>query len=252
MTRDSYSTPCHPSEGWDPAPLRINILLFFVQSYVTTIPTLTYFQKGAQPALLIHSGTHGDEYGVIESVKKYLEKNESRLPDFIWVPEVSPTAVAARTRRNAQGNDLNRAFVRDASDREAVANLNIINAYSFKYFISFHEDLEFPDFYMYDSVDARETESFRKFYEGIRADGVGVHNGLDDANDPALGFEIQNCYFSYQWITGQSRKESGTVWEYLKQHQPQIKRMLNPEIPGNASQKIKDALVKQIFKNFFS
>ena len=50
------------------------------------LPSFEYFIKGKNPKLLIHSGTHGDEFEVIDIVKKCVLKYEDKLPDFVFVP----------------------------------------------------------------------------------------------------------------------------------------------------------------------
>ena len=50
--------------------------------------------------LLILSGMHGDEYEVIDCVKNYLAENTG-LPHYEYISEVSPSAVSRKTRRNA-------------------------------------------------------------------------------------------------------------------------------------------------------
>ncbi len=87
---------------------------------------LKYFIKGSNPRLLIHSGTHGDEWGVIEPVKLAVKKYEDQLPDFVFVPEVSPSAVMNRTRVNSGSVDLNRSFTEGTNESEVLANMKII------------------------------------------------------------------------------------------------------------------------------
>ena len=119
--------------------------------------TINYFQKGKSPKLLLMSGTHGDEYGVIQPLKNIIDKYSEKLPDFIFIPEFSPTAVKLKTRRNKFNHDVNRNFFENTDDPEAKTVMNIVANFNFKMGISFHEDIEYDSFYMYDSekMDAK-------------------------------------------------------------------------------------------------
>src|SRR3989344_8617189 len=97
-----------------------------IKKVSSTNPDFYYFLKGSHPKLLIHSGTHGDEYEVIDLVEKYIRRYEAKLPDFIFVPKVSPSAVAAKTRKNSQNADINRTFSTNSIDPEVRENIKIL------------------------------------------------------------------------------------------------------------------------------
>ena len=111
-----------------------------MRKYQTSEPSLFYYQTGENPRLLIHTGTHGDEYEVIDLVMEAVKKYEDYLPSFVFVPVVSPSAVAKRTRNNGRGIDMNREFYSDSDDKEVVANIEILENKEFDLFVSFHED----------------------------------------------------------------------------------------------------------------
>lgn len=64
------------------------------------VGSVNYYQKGTNPKILIHCGTHGDEYRSITPLTNYVLENHENLNDFIFVPEFSPTAVQQKTRTN--------------------------------------------------------------------------------------------------------------------------------------------------------
>lgn len=208
--------------------------------------TLQCVKKGDQPKWLIHTGTHGDEAGVIGSVEKYLESHWDEMPDFVWVREVSPSAVELGTRKNKYGHDLNRMFKGQPeaiTDPEARANLALLDGWQFEVFISVHEDpTHYNAFYCYDSHDARADARFEEFFEKIFAHGVHAYTGVDDPADPALGNHIQDGYCS----SGREA-EDGTTFDYLYRIARVCGRRLNPEIPGAAKQETKDFIVSAFF-----
>lgn len=205
--------------------------------------TLRYVQKGECPLWLIHTGTHGDESGVIDSVRKYLEVNWNKMPDFLWVIEVSPSAVELETRKNKYGHDLNRCFRDGADDPEFSANLALLSGRQFADFISVHEDPDhFNTFYCYDSYDAQNDSRLWDFFNKIFARGIHGFTGVDDPNDPVLRNDIKNGYrFLEQEI------EDGTTFDYFYRIGCVRGRRLNPEVPGLASQETKDFVVKAFF-----
>jgi predicted deacylase len=125
--------------------------------------TISYYKKGVKPILLLMSGTHGNEYKVIKPLINIVYLYSSKLPDFIFIPEVSPSAVKKHTRENDSNNDLNRKFTEQTDDTEARTIMRIVSNYNFKLGISFHEDPELNSFYMYDcaKMDIDILNNFR-------------------------------------------------------------------------------------------
>jgi hypothetical protein len=210
---------------------------------------LSCVKKGDRPKWLIHTGTHGDEAGVIGSVEKYLESHWDEMPEFVWVRKVSPSAVERGTRVNKYGNDLNRMFRGDPesiTDPEAIANLELLKLFQpFEVFISVHEDPEYYNaFYCYDShkLQSENDSQWDEFLKKIFAYGIHAHNGLDDSQDPTLGNLIQNGYYSPEKET-----EDGTTFDYLYRIGRVCSRRLNPEIPGTAKPETKDFIVAAFF-----
>ncbi len=208
----------------------------------TQIP---YFVRGGSPTLLLHSGTHGDEYGVIESVKKAVEKYEERLPDFIYVPVVSPSAVAKRTRQNGDGVDLNRSFFDDTNIGEVEANLAIVRDLSFELLVTFHEDTDLESgFYVYDYGNRlNERREWTEFKEKMNEMGVGLHCGKDDPYDPDLNYLFTDGYTTYD-LPNRGAFDTWAVENGV------AKKAATPEIPGRLSQILKDRIVDLFFQKF--
>lgn len=206
----------------------------------------TYFTSGKFPKLLIHTGTHGDEYEVIDIVKKYLEVHESDLPSFIYVPQVSPSAVKAKTRFNARENDLNRVFYTDSNDPEVLFNIDVIKKGPFDLFVSFHEDLEYDHYYIYDtSFNSSPTQIVIQHNQQLKLQQIALLNGIDDLTDPSLGYEFVDGYRKFTAINGAPDNGSITIWGLNHGH---IKHVLLPEIPRKVKLDVKKMLVESFFK----
>ena len=103
--------------------------------------------------ILLVAGIHGDEHEVIDCVARALARYQSQLPGAIFIPQMSPSACAARTRQNGEGVDLNRQFLSNTQSAEARAVVERLAGERFDLCLSFHEDLREDKFYFYDSQD---------------------------------------------------------------------------------------------------
>jgi len=155
-----------------------------------SIPPINFYQCGNNPELLILSGIHGDEFHILPYVKAVVEELEVKLPDFVFVPEVSPSAVKLKTRLNGYGNDINRHFGA-LQDPEAVALRELLSKHTFRTRISFHEDLEFhQEFYIYDSASLPQSD-LERIRAQVSALGVTLRNGPDEEG---LDFDVVDGY----------------------------------------------------------
>lgn len=212
----------------------------------TQIP---YFVKGDSPTLLIHAGTHGDEYGVINSVRTAVAKYEDRLPDFIFVPLVSPSAVAARTRVNIDGLDLNRNFFDDSLVSEVEANLAIVRDHKLEMMVTFHEDPYWKStFYLYDiNCGLGAKAAWKEFTNGIEGVGLTLLNGADDSGDPVLNYTFEEGYRYFTKAVEGYRGGSFDAWAIRN---GVLKKALIPEVPGKLSQAKKNKVVDLFFHKF--
>ena len=212
----------------------------------TEIP---YFVSGESPTLLIHAGTHGDESGVIESVQKAVGKYEARLPDFVYVPVVSPSAVAARTRVNVDGLDLNRNFFDASRVSEVEANLSIVRNCKFDLMVTFHEDTFWEStFYLYDiNCGVGEGMSWKKFKDEIEVLGLNLLDGTDDPKDPTLNYTFEDGYHYFSKAAGGYLGGSFDAWAIRN---GVIRGALIPEIPGKLTKEKKNEVVDLFFRRF--
>ena len=204
---------------------------------------ITYYQKGTDPKLLIHTGTHGDEFSVIEPTKNYILKNADTLPDFIFVPEVSPTAVAQKSRKNKQGIDINRSFFEGSDNAEVTDNMELIKDFNFDICISIHEDYEFPSFYMYDSGNL-QSAVWQVFVEKLNLVGMQTYTGFDDLSDPALGYEFKNGYPAFDDAVAENN--SGCFSNHFISRS-KSRRFLMPEVPTQCSKEVKEKVIALLF-----
>lgn len=208
------------------------------------IPELEYFVKGDNPKLLIHSGTHGDEFDVVEFVKKAVEKYEDMLPDFVFVPVVSPSAVNLRTRFNKNGHDLNRTFFDDSEDLEVMSNIEIIGDNKFELFVSFHEDFEFFDYYIYDEgFSNKSTPRVLKNNKNIHDLGINLFSGVDD---PILNTEFVDGYKKFD--LDKNVKNNGMITTWMLST-GRVIDTLTPEIPMRIDLSLKEKIVDTFFKD---
>lgn len=211
------------------------------------LPGFEYFIKGDNPTLLIHCGTHGDEFESIDIVKKCVEKYENKLPDFIFVPVVSPSAVKNKTRLNENGFDLNRIFFSDSKEPEVVENIKVLNGYKFDLFVSFHEDPMSDEYYIYDSgYKTEESEAIKAHNQKLKKLGVNLLNGIDDTEDIDLGYEFKDGYKKFIETKEDLNNGMITVWSMLEKD---IQTCLTPETPGLLDFKKKELIVDTFFKD---
>ncbi len=212
-----------------------------------TLIDFEYYIKGKNPKLLIHSGTHGDEFEVIDLVKEAIVKYEDLLPDFLFVPYVSPSAVKHKIRFNSSGLDTNRIFFADTDEIEVMENIKILKHHTFDLFVSFHEDPESEEYYIYDSgLDKIDNIFVKQHNFFLRSNGIKLLNGLDDVNDPSLGYEFKDGYRKFIETNGMTNNGMTTVWAISEGI---AKNCLVPEIPGLLDIKQKELIVDSFFLN---
>lgn len=189
-----------------------------------------YYTHGTSPRLLIHAGTHGDEYESIDLVTECIKKFESQLPPFIYVPHVSPSAVKQKTRLNGDGQDSNRIYhMNNSLDQEVIWNQQIMMMGEFDLAVSFHEDPVYEEYYIYDESNRDEESALiLKHNQFLAQNNIKLLTGLDDMYDPYLGSHFINGYKKFIF---DNSKDEGEVlnWGMKKGI---IKHALIPEIPG--------------------
>lgn len=205
------------------------------------------FQKGTDTKLLILSGMHGDESDVVVHVTDFISTQAESLPDFVYIPTVSPSAIAQKTRLNYLGHDINRCFVDPIQDPEALQVCNRISTLNHVISLDFHEDSSHEnDFYFYDTGEMSDI-ALDSFREIIQQCGVSLYDGIDDSEDPNLGCHVIQGYVSHGH--DKDAHESGFLTKWMA-HKHIISRAFTFEIPGKGNQDTKKKLVHAIFSFF--
>ncbi len=211
---------------------------------------MEYFIRGENPRLLISSGMHGDEYGVISSVSRAIKIHIDTLPCFIYIPVVNHFGVLNRQRGNASGLDINRGFKNSSMIEESIRLMKLLAAYSLDLSVSFHEDPEFSEFYMYDFASDTDiydiSPHLERFKLKLEEMGTPLFNGIDDVQDPHLGNMFTDGYKIFK--KENLKKDTGQLEEWLLEHNLS-KRVFNPEIPLTLTQGQKDIIVDSFFKD---
>lgn len=204
-----------------------------------------YYISGDDPKLLIHTGTHGDEWEVIGLVESYLRNNEKRLPDFLYVPEVSPSAVAKGTRNNWANRDMNRSFYAHLDDPEVLANIKILKNRKFDLMISFHEDHEFEnEYYVYDvGRDGKENKLVLSHNQLLKERGICLMNRVDSPDDPDLGYLFVDGYKKFEHKDNLDHGIAGWILDTKI-----AEEYLMPEIPMKAKIETKKMIVDTFFE----
>ena len=210
-----------------------------------------YYLKGENPKLLIVSGTHGDEPDTVPIVEEIVERSHDQLPDFLYVPEISPSALKLGTRRNVNGIDVNRSFYAGVNDEEVRQLMSLWSNYSFDLFLTFHEDPTNSEFYLYDGTieenrEGRHLEGTQRLYllrQDVLSAGVPLFNGVDDPDDPGLGFKAKDGYIHWPM---EYNDHSADYW--LLVETKRARQVINQEIPGLISKDKKAQIVNSIFK----
>jgi hypothetical protein len=101
--------------------------------------------------IYISTGIHGDEPAGPVALRRLIEENQwPDDTDFILCPCVNPTGLAAKTRENVQGIDLNRDY-RNPQTPEVRAHVRWLESLPrFDLTLILHEDWEAEGYYVYD------------------------------------------------------------------------------------------------------
>lgn len=200
----------------------------------------TYYTQGSHPRILLFSGMHGNEYESGRILTNYLADYASTLPDFVYIPEVSPSAVVAQTRTNAYDHDINRQFILHTQDPEAKAVMHIVEPYKFNLCIDIHED---PDrtmsLYIYDTshMSQEELEAYRSC---IQTTDARLYTGIDDIDDEHLMLQVDKGYVCLGYEKSNETAGFSSRWLY---ETGIAKRTFTVEIPGKAEGTLKKSII---------
>lgn len=201
------------------------------------------------PRVLLFSGMHGDEYESGALLERYLIEHAEWLPDFLYIPQISPSAVAAKTRKNTYGNDINRQFLPTTQDPEARSVMDIVSPHQFTLCIDIHED---PDrtlgFYLYDT-DQMSEEELKNYRDYVTATGARLYTGVDDVDDEHLMLQVKKGYVSLGFERSGVTSGFSSRWLF---EAGICKRAFTVEIPGKAPTALKDAVIRTITTYLFT
>ncbi len=205
----------------------------------------SYFLSGPNPSVLFLSGMHGDEFGSGKILQAFLN-TRAEDPHFLYIPKVSPSAIAQGTRANAQGHDINRQFRFGTEDAEAKSIMSIVSPYRFRIVIDIHED---PDrtqaFYVYDN--ARMTPQELALYrDAIHQTDARLYTGIDDLEDENLGCHVDRGYYSFRTDWDVDTDKDAGFFSKWAVTQGIAARVFTVEIPGKAPDSLKRQLIDAV------
>ncbi|MBT8037974.1 MAG: M14 family metallocarboxypeptidase [Verrucomicrobiae bacterium] len=114
------------------------------------VPAFTRRAVG-KPRVYVSSGIHGDEPAGVVALLEMMEKGHlGNQVEWRVCPVMNPTGLAQETRENTQGVDLNRDYLRQASE-EVRGHIEWLERQPVPdVFLSLHEDWESTGFYLYE------------------------------------------------------------------------------------------------------
>lgn len=114
---------------------------------------LVEFGRGGLPVVHVTAGVHGDEPAGPWALLAMAGSGmlDERFAYRLW-PCTNPSGYESGTRANAEGNDINRSFTREAATPESRAIMQVNEGCRFALAIDLHEDFEADGFYCYEPV----------------------------------------------------------------------------------------------------
>lgn len=186
---------------------------------------------------------HGNENESGALLMAFLADNGTLFPDFVYIPEVSPSAVSAKTRINAYGHDINRQFTTNTQDPEALSVMHIVKSYRFSLCIDIHED---PDrtmsCYLYDTA-LMTTDELEAYRACIRTTDARLYTGIDDIDDEHLMLQVDKGYVSLGYEQSSETAGFSSRWLY---ESGIAKRTFTVEIPGKAAPSLKQSVIQKL------
>lgn len=204
---------------------------------------------GLPPKKLFTCLIHGNEWKTFLSVSKYIRKNISKMPGFVFIPIVSRSAAGMGTECNMWGNNTNRGFKDNSSNadpdvwliKKMIKEITGGGQNKFDTVYSFHMDWERKnEFYLYEQGQSREIDLRELREEALRAN-IFPFTGNDDPYDSQFNHWITNGFFHLE-------HQDGMFEDYL------IDNYITPtvytfETPFGISKKQVDRLTEAYFKN---
>jgi hypothetical protein len=213
---------------------------------------MNYKIKGVAPSLLIITGLHGDEFEIVPLVEKIVEQYYEKLPDFVYIPAASSSALKLKTRTNETGVDLNRSFYHGTTVLEAQSLMSLLSGFHFKLVLEIHEDPLVPDpekfdgdFYLYDigtDTNFVHSSAWARLINDITSLGIKMYNGIDDPSDSTLGHLVKDGY-----VHATADPSGGGIDDWMICN-GLAERVFIPEVPGKISLETKSKIIDFIFR----
>jgi hypothetical protein len=206
---------------------------------------------GTNPKLGLFSGIHGEEWGIISSVKNAILTYRMQLDSFLYIPECSPSAVKRKTRLNEEGIDLNRNFTKNPQSKEVRTIISQLAPYTFDTCVDFHEDDVSPGTYMYDSENIEGSDALTSFRQQVTKITSLYSGVVDEADDKVRGVAHEGYRVT---LSPQKDSQGNYIYEgffdYWAFIEGKTKRWMTLEVPIGLRQSQKDAVVDIFFRTF--
>lgn len=181
------------------------------------IPAFTR-QSKAGPKVYISSGMHGDEpAGPLAMMAMMAEGRFSQSIEWCVCPMINPTGLAAGTRENAQGIDLNRDYWRK-STAEVCGHVDWLDQQPVPdVFLSLHEDWESTGFYLYEIQKCACASVAHSILEAASAEIKPESSPMIDdhkVREPGWIFHKPRADFPKDWPEAIYMAERGTTVSY--------------------------------------
>lgn len=148
------------------------------------------------PRLYISAGIHGDEpAGCAAALELVRQPEVFRDLNVILIPLLNPTGLAAGTRENTEGIDLNRDYLEPKSEeiRSHLAVLETLGRFDMT--LCLHEDWETTGFYFYE-LNSNDTPGCARQIQDAMAQHLPIEpNALIDGFEATNGIISRNTQF---------------------------------------------------------
>lgn len=178
------------------------------------------FTRGveAAPRVYLSSGMHGDEpAGPLAMMELLRQGMFSGGVEWFLCPLINPTGIAAGTRENAQGIDLNRDYLRRATVEVAAHVAWLESRPVPDVFLSLHEDWESSGFYLYE-IQKSATASVAHAIIVAASEEIGPEPSplIDDhsVREPGWIFHKPKADFPEDWPEAIYMADRGTRVSY--------------------------------------
>jgi hypothetical protein len=175
--------------------------------------TLLVVERGPDhvPTITLSAGQHGDEPAAPWALHSLVADRllDDAFAYRMW-PCVNPSGYAAGTRRNAEGNDVNRSFSRGGLTPESRAIITANRDRRFAAAIDLHEDFEAHGFYAFEPLASGAQPRFATaVVAAVEAAGLAIQDLADIGFDLGSPPEARACQtIGHGTVTVDAEEES--------------------------------------------